>query len=332
MARSVTLIGAAPEAGAARLLAAMNAVEGPPVTLHAGGGVALLATAPEQAGRLALLLRDRGSLLKGLHRLQRRLEIGCLAGPFLAFDPAAATCPEEDLPRLLAAAAAPLAAALARDGARHQWDVVLRWTPESALAPRRAELAQHRNRAGMAAAVAAALAALRDARRDALLAALRPVALAVAEAAPVAGDTETGATVLLPAGGEAALETALGAMPAALTEGVSADLKGPLPPLAFAPLRVTELEAASVEQACDALGLPPRFERAELTQRWRDLARRLHPDLAGAAADPGQLEEAGRAYRLLRGLAGTEPEGPLERARLRARAGRHLAVPMAEAV
>ncbi|TDG22995.1 hypothetical protein E2C05_26545, partial [Paracraurococcus ruber] len=157
MDRSLTLIGLAPAEGATALAEAMMREPGPPVLFHRAGSVALLAEPAERGGRLALLRRGKAGLLAGLHRLQRRLEIGCQMGPFLPFDPAAAACPEADLPRLLEGAAEPLAAALQARGRRHQWDVILRWQPEPVLARRLPRSAAPRARAALAEAVAAAL-------------------------------------------------------------------------------------------------------------------------------------------------------------------------------
>ncbi|TDG12225.1 J domain-containing protein [Paracraurococcus ruber] len=177
----------------------------------------------------------------------------------------------------------------------------------------------------MAEAVAAALAEERAMRLAALRTALAPAAIEIAAEPPAAGDAETGATVLLAAGCEAALEAALSRLPPEAQDGASADLRGPLPPLLFAPLRVAELEPAAVTAAWRLLDLPDRLGTEELTRRWRALARELHPDTGAAAADPARLDAAGQAYRLLRGLAAAR--GELDLAALAARAGRHLAIP-----
>jgi hypothetical protein len=329
MHRDLTLIGAAPAAGAAALARAMNAVPGPLVTAHAFADVALLAEPAHRPPARVLLHRPNPQLLQRLHGQQRRLELGAQAGAFLPFDPGAARCPAAVLPALLAGAATALAEALASGGRCHQWDVILRWPPEAALGgPRRAALAAADGPAALATAVAAALRAESEARATALRAALRPMVLAIAETAPVAGESECGATVLVPAGGEAAIEAALGSMPAAATAGAAADLRGPLPPISFAPLRMAHLEAGAVDAAWRLLDLPDRLDPADLTRAWRRLARDLHPDTAGPAADATRLDQATEAYRLLRGLAQQEPGGALERAALAARSGPRLALPI----
>jgi len=327
MPKDLSLIGIAPAAGAAALCAALREVPGPAVSVHVAGDVALFTAAPEGGRRRALLRRDRTALLAGLHRQQRRLEIACLAGPFLVFDPAAASCPVAEIPRLLGASQAELAIALERDGRRHQWDVVLRWPPESVVAQHRARLADSDGRAALAAAIAALLRNEVAARNVALRAALRPVAIDIAEQASVVGEAETAVTVLIAAGSEAAIEAALSALSPAASADASADLRGPLPPISFAPLRVTELGLNTLTAAWRALDLPERLDRTELTRRWREMALRLHPDQGGEQADPARLDAAGRAYRLLRGLAA---DGPLELAALRSRVGRQLTVPVAE--
>jgi hypothetical protein len=76
-----------------------------------------------------------------LKSVQCRLEVACQAGPFLPMDPAAACCPTKSVPRLLANEWDALAVALARDGARQQWDIELRWTPEDVVARHRSKIA-----------------------------------------------------------------------------------------------------------------------------------------------------------------------------------------------
>ncbi len=322
----IVLIGVAPAARAETLRAAMAEVPGPAPEARRAGRIAVLyqAAGERRRRRLALRRSDRAGLLRRLHTVQSRLEIGCLAGPFLPFDPAAAGCTEAELPALLDPMAEALAAALDRDGAQHQWDIVIRWRPEEVLARHRAAL---QGRPDLAEAVAAVLRADRADRQAALLAALRPAVLAIADSVPAGEVGEAGATVLVPAGEERRIEAALLALPTEASAGAAADLRGPLPPISFAPLRVTALEAATVDAAWHALDLPERLPRAELPGRWRALARHLHPDLAGAKADPGKLEAAGRAYRLLRGLAGGET---LDRAAMHALTGRRLSIPSRE--
>ncbi|NKC34544.1 J domain-containing protein [Falsiroseomonas selenitidurans] len=297
------LLGFAPAAGAEELRDRLAALPGPPMELLPLGPVAALLQAAEPPARALLLAKDRAGLLRQLAALQRRLEAACLSGPFLPADPGAATLPEATWPALLPAQAAAAARALACHGGTHQWDVILRWSPEALLTAQRGRL-EGLGRAAMAEAVGAILAQARTLRQAALLQALAPRVLAVAEAAPVAEDAAIGATVRVPAGGEAAIEAALFAMPAALTQEVAADLRGPLPPLAFAAARVAEVPADAIDRAWSLLELPEVVAPAELHRRWRGLAGRLHPDQAGQAADPGRFAEAAEAYRLLRGLAG----------------------------
>ncbi len=325
----VTLLGIAPAAGAEALARAMEALPGPPVAVHVAGSIAGLAQPAERARRGLLLARDRAGLLASLAALQRRLEAACVAGPFLPADPGAARLPAAELPGLLAAAAPLLEEALATKGARHQWDVVIRWNAEAVVARHRAEL-QGLAGAALARAIRATLVGEREMRAAALRAALRGAVLAIAEPLPVEEDAATGLTVLVPAGGEAAIEAALGTLPEEASRDAAADLRGPLPPLGFAALRLAEVPAGAVERAWSLLGLPEAAPEAlpasDLTRHWRGIAAKLHPDRAGAAADPARFAEAHEAYRLLRSLAG---EAPLDRVLLAARARRRLVLPEA---
>jgi hypothetical protein len=235
--------------------------------------------------------------------VQRRLEVACQLGPFLPADPSQARCKSTALPALLNGAADTIADALAGPGRCHQWDVVLRWPAESVVASRRTDIARAAQEGGggrvaLAEAVAAALAAERAQREAALRAAVAPVCLALLPAG--AGTCETGLTCLMPPGGEAALEAALGALPAAITAEADADMRGPLPPLSFAAVRIDSAAAADIAQAWRTLALPHQVDAAALKQHWRSCAARLHPDRG--VTDDAPMVAAGAAFRLLRDL------------------------------
>jgi len=327
MADKLTLLGFAPIDGAEALAARLAALPGPALEMRRAGAVAAFAQAETAPKRALLLARDRAGLLGTLASLQQRLELACQLSPFLPADPGAATLPAGEWPALLEAQQEALAEALAKHGATHQWDVILRWSPEAVLAGQRERFAGL-GRAALAEAVAAALSEERHARLAALRRALGPKVIEMHEQAPVAEDAACGVTVLVPAGGEAAIEEALGTLPPAVTEGVSADLRGPLPPLAFAAVRVAELPRGAVERAWTLLGLPEALPMGELRRHWRGLATLLHPDRAGAEADPARFAEAAAAYRLLQSLAG-DAGGEVRRTTLAARSGRHLLLPEA---
>jgi len=298
MAEHVRLLGFAAEADAARLQAALAAVPGPDVSCVCAGGVAALVQADRGSGRMP---RKRDAALRALFGVQRRLEVACLQGAFLPADPSRNLCARAKLPALLADAAAPIAAALAVLGGHHQWDVVLRWLAEPVLEARRNEIqvaAAGQGRSGLAEAVGAALGRERALREAALQAALCRVARAVKPAG--AGVTETGFTVLVPAAGEAALETALGELGPEISAGASADLRGPLPPISFAAVRVETAAPKEVAEAWRMLGLPEQVDAESLRRHWRACAARLHPD--HGMQEDAPIREAGAAFRLLRGL------------------------------
>lgn len=326
MTAELRMLGIAPGGDAGALLARMEALPGPPMALLRAGSIAALMQQAEAPAQALLLAKDRAGLLKKLAALQRRLEAGCMAGPFLPADPGAATLPAETWPALLAAQAEAAARALADHGGTHQWDVILRWSPDSVLGPARDSL-RGLGRAAMAATVSGLLAEARMARLAALRAALTGRVLAVAEASPVAEDTGVGLTVRVPAGGEAAIEAALFAMPGELTKDVAADLRGPLPPLSFAAARVAAVPADAIDRAWSLLELPDAVAPAELQRRWRGIAGRLHPDHTGPEADPGRFAEAAEAYRLLHSLAGA---GEVRRAALVGRDACRLLLPEAQ--
>ena len=130
------LLGFCPESGFEALRAALTDSAGPALHLmrhrRARGGGEV-----EKEGGLFRTM-DRTALLRRLHAVQRRLELACQAGPLLPADPAAPPIKRGELPRLVGAAARRLLPALARDGAKQQWEITMRWPPEVVLAPHRA--------------------------------------------------------------------------------------------------------------------------------------------------------------------------------------------------
>lgn len=306
MGAELTILGVAEASAEARLRAELSGVAGPALVLRAAGP--LLGVAQRAGGaRLDLFRGERAKALRRLHGAQRRLEIACQTGPFLPCDPSAARCAgEREFAALLDGARDALGAALAEHGARHQWEVALRWRAEDALAARRGEieaLAPTREPALLAEAVAAALRNARAERAAALRAALAPNVLALSPDDLSAGEAETGLVALVPANGEAAIEAALGALPEALTRGASCDLRGPLPPLSFAAFRVAETNRAALERAWETLGLPDEADGETLARHWRGAAARWHPD-RGGGGDEAALRAAGEAHRLLRAVVG----------------------------
>jgi hypothetical protein len=357
--RRMRLLGFAPLHGLAALQAALDAIPGPAVQTHRGPAVAALLQAEPAA---SLFGRTRRALLADLHTVQRRLEVACLAGPFLPMNPAAACCPEAAVPPMLAAAWEALAVALARHGTCHQWDIALRWPPQTVVARCRAEIAEAAAGGGPAAladAVAAALRADRGRREAALVMALAPVVLAFAPGGAAAAEAELAVTILVEAGpaahagavgGVAAVEAALEALPAEHVADAVVDLRGPLPPLSFASVRLAETDAEAVEQAWWRLDLPhgdhgPRIDAAALHRQWRNRAAAVHPDSqrpgsprpgsqTAPDAAPVSLADVTDAYHLLRALMCDSPLGPTHAVSagfslsdLQGRAGLRLIIP-----
>jgi hypothetical protein len=256
--RTAHLLGSAEAASAARLGAALSAVQGGTAEVRVISAVAV-ATAT-----LAPLLRlfgqrDRARVIARLSRAQRLLEEAAIAGPFLPAAPNTVVA-VSDLAAIVEAKAADLRAALDDVGRLHQWDVTLRWQAETVLAAQRDGIAAEAARAGgdhraLASAVAAALASARRERLEALRAAIGGFARAVLERAS-APETEAGLTVLVERSGDGAIEAALGRLPPAIQAGASADLRGPMPPVSFAAASVQRITAHEIADAWRLLGLP----------------------------------------------------------------------------
>jgi hypothetical protein len=326
MANHLKILGFCASAEADALAETLSAVPGPLVSVYREGELAAVAQADRPRGKLHLR-RSRVTLLRELASVQRRLEVACLHGPFLPADPAHGSCLASHVGTLLAESAPAIDVALRGIGKLHQWDVVLRWQAEPVVAARRAEIAEAAEgggRAGLADAVASALARDRADREASLSRALTPVTLAIRAAG--AGTTETGFTVLLPAGGEAVLETALCGLDEATSSGASADLRGPLPPLSFAAVRIEIAAPALVAQAWHTLALPDWVDAAGLRRHWHACAEKLHPD--HGMQDDGPITEAGAAFRLLRGLLPADaPEKAWSLPALQRRGAMRLMVP-----
>lgn len=310
------LLGFAPLAGLDALHAAMGAVPGPQLQVqHAPSGDAgdgpTVAALFQDEPEVPFGGRSRDALTAGLKSVQRRLEVACQAGPFLPMDPAAACCPSASVPRLLASGWDALSVALACHGARQQWDIVLRWTPEDVVARHRDEIAPAAalGQQALADAVGVALRSERVRRESALLAALAPAVLDFASGGAACAETQVMVTVLVASGCEAAVEAALDGMAAQDVEGASIDMRGPLPPLSFFPVRVAAVDAQAVTGAWATLGLEDAVDLAGLHRQWRLHAAAVHPDrqpaLAGEAANVA-VSDLTDAYRLLRDLLPAE--------------------------
>lgn len=276
--------------------AALAGVPGPDVLRFAAGAVVCFA---EAAGPP----RGRAAIARALARRQLRLERAGLAGAFLPADPGAATATAAELPVLLAAEAPALAEAIARHGRARQWDLIVSWPVDVLLAPHRDALGAARGREALAEAVRGALAGAIEERRRAFLAALGPVAAATAPLG--ATDTQCAMTLLLDPADLPALEQALAALPEAVTAGASADLRGPMPAVSFASVRL--LPAADMAAAWAVLDLPGRITAPELQAHWRRVARRAHPDHAGG--DGGAMAAATAAFRAVQAALRGFPAG-----------------------
>lgn len=328
------LLGFLPAGQHAQGYAALGSVAGPPLSLRHGPHV--VAVLQQEAGGPAAGRPIAGgidaALLAGLHVVQRRLEAACQAGPFLAMDPAAACCPEDLVDGLLDPAWRAIEAALALHGARHQWDLVLRWKPELVVARRRPALAEAaaRGTAALAEAVAAALREERVRREAGLRATLADAVLGLADGGGAVAEAEVHVTVLVAAGREDRVEAALALLPEACAEGAVIDMRGPLPALSFASARIAAVEPDAVARAWHTLGLGGTCDAATLQRHWRRCASAYHPDhgpieAAGPAGE--SFAAALQAYHLIRDLSAGHHAESWTMANLLGQGGLRLIVP-----
>ena len=328
--RPIRLLGFAHRCDTARLEQALGQLPGPVLhTLPDDDVTAFLQDEPPTPKSR----QGRKALLEGLQVVHRRLEAACALGAFLPMDPAHASCTAGQVAPLLEEHWSALTEALSAYGPHQQWDVALRWSAEPVLHSARDSLSKvgaSGDRAALAEAVAAVLRRVRDSRATALTEAMAKTTLAQTDSR-FATDTDVAITVLVPRLGESAIEQALMAMPAALTEGVEADLRGPMPPVSFHAVRLLRIEQGETARSWQLLGLPEQADAQILHRCWRDRASACHPDRQPlATASSETFADLGRAYQLLR------PQLGASRTTLRALSRRndlHLSVPaMPEAV
>jgi hypothetical protein len=326
MAPALRLLGFAATHQAGETEAAMAAIPGPPLHCFARGQITALGQ--RDADRTFWAQRGRSALSEGLRCVQMRLERACTAGPFLPMDPAANTIPEEAVADLMSSAQADLAAALHDAGHLHQWDVVMRWPAEAVVALHREAIAAAAAGGGPAAlarAVEAVLEAERHRRFEALRAVMAPVVQATR--ALGGGPAETGLTVLVSPGGDTVIEAALARLPADVGDTVSVDLRGPLPPVSFAAVRLCHANPDEIACAWRLLGLPPRVDSGQLRSRWLAAASDLHPDRARKAGAAEAMVAVNQAYAVLRNALAQADGAAWTLQQLQRRAARHFAVP-----
>ncbi len=314
--RPTRLLGFAPRDTGEHLAGALNALSGPRVqAIHGPTLSAFLQDEPSTP----LPQRGRRALLEALQSVHQRLELACLQGPFLPADPASATCPAKQVHALLQQLWPNLEMALAEFGARRQWDLVARWSPQAVLAHHRAtlsEVAATHNSASLASTVAAILKQVRDRRAALLSDALTTAGLALAPSGGSMTETELSWTVLTPPCGDHTIEAALLGVPSQEVTDMDVDLRGPMPPVSFHAVRLLRIAPSEAANSWRLLDLPERVDPSALHRQWRALAATCHPDRSvNETAAAERFVALGAAYRLLRPLVG--PGGTTLRALLR---------------
>jgi len=329
--RPTRLLGFVSARSASALQSALATVAGPAVAVQRGPEVALLMQAELKTPPIR---RGRRTKPEGLQTVQRRLEIACQAGPFLAMDPAAACCPTGIIPRLLEAAWSSLSDALAAHGARHQWDVIVRRLAQPTVSRQRVAI-EERCAGGSDLAMSEVMPnSLREAwaeREAALLAVLKPSVLALGQVCH--SETQMSITVLLPAEGDVAVKAALAGLPKEIFADCTFDMHGPLPPLSFSAVKLAKVGQGEVVRAWRRLDLPECVDASSLHWHWRLREASAHSDRkpkTKAASADAEVIEITKAYHLLRDLLpapGMALEGQTSMAQLLQRAGHRLIVP-----
>ena len=117
---------------------------------------------------------------------------------------------------------------------------------------------------------------------------LAPAVHAIGSAAGT--DSSLAVTVLISAGGDAAVEVALDSLPAEYSADTAIDMHGPLPPLGFAAVRFATTDSAAIRAAWHALDLPHHADGQILHRLWRRRAAAAHPDRQPATSDHSVAE------------------------------------------
>lgn len=212
----------------------------------------------------------------------------------------------------LVAHAATLRHALAEQGGKHQYQVTVSWDPQLMLQRLRGSdrLAALRdfdpasNPKGFAAALAGIMESYRAELGRAQTAILADVSDDILEMPPSDANGLVNATVLIKPDTLPSLEAVLQAIDATAPEALRIRLIGPLPPCAFASLRLERPDPLKIAAARRELGAAAKVPADALKRAYRDRIRSVHPDLVrGHEAESASAREA---YDLLRRLGDAE--------------------------
>jgi hypothetical protein len=243
--------------------------------------------------------------LEGLVQNQRLLE-GLLGfGPLLAAPQAPQIESEADALGLIAAHAKRLRDGLAEFGSHLQFQISVKLDPAKALAALKQD-------PEIKAALAGGGLALRDvmvARRDAMAEeASRLLKTGCLDSLSLPGEGEdmlVNMVVMIARDGEPALDAAVNAIDAMMSDALSIRYVGPLPALSFAAINIEEPNEREVTAALKRFGLTGLGTPQDTRAAYIATMRRDHPDLQESATDSSGHASA---YQLLMRLAEAEQE------------------------
>ena len=252
-----------------------------------------------------LLFASRRKQLNRLVEEQRVLEDLLAFGPLLPARPGQRIASEDDARALLAAHGDALTEAFAEFGKTVQYQITMEWTasPEA-----REMTAQNPVLEGPAAAIESLVAAARQGLRDLIEPHLRRACRDLLDLPLDTANMFSNIVVLVAADGVAALEAALEAIDGALPAPSRIRMIGPLPPVSFAAVTLTEVGPQDLSKASRALEIDLdsalSSEPGRLRRHYLELVMRHHPDLGGEvnpdiAENGARVGAAADAYKLL---------------------------------
>ena len=268
------------------------------------GLTAVLAPVPKP--RFSFFPRRR--MLLDLLEVQRILEAIAAAGSVLPACPGTLLDDASEALELICADASQLRTALEEFGTARQFQIIVTWDGP-------AMVGKIKGRTDVVAAVADAAPAGRLAAGKALqgimmgererlsgeiVARLSLVARDILAMPQDGEDCVANLVVLIDAGREARLDTALAELDALLPGNSRVRCVGPLPAVSFAAVSLDRIDPDRIAAARRLLGVGYRLTSASVREAWHAYAQTHHPDVADAAAQSAEFGDAAAAYRLLR--------------------------------
>lgn len=259
--------------------------------------------------------RDRQDLARLLLAHQQVVEGIMAQMPVLPVKFATVAPDRASVERCLASGEAEFAKTFVRLAGKTQFEILVTWGLDQVFAQiaRSPEVIRLKQEMARPVELGAAVKGLFDERRgevaEGLSAALRAIATDVVDNALMDDRMVLNLALLIDAAKAGALDDCLEELDAAHDGMLNFRCVGPLPPYSFGTVEASFLDAGQLSWARGVLELGEDLDVAAVRNAYRRLARKLHPDVAGEAADQGGMTNLHNAYQTLCAFA--EANGPV---------------------